>query len=128
MSSTTETTTEKKVVVKKTPEQQAESNGLKIYKSGLARGKTDANTQSKDPLRKRLGVMLSTIAGRKEKGKTATFKQIKTKYNAVDDDRENYIKVKGLYETVGLYLSALDVPEKKPVVKKGEQPKTPPSE
>jgi len=99
--------------VKKTPEELAIANALKIFNSGKAVGKSEGKSEQRDPLRKRLSVMLNTIAVRKEKGKSATFKQIKTKYNAVDDDRENYIKVKGLYETVGLYLSALDVPDKK---------------
>ncbi len=110
-----ETTTEPpKVKVVKTPEELAQANGLKIFNSGFNKGKSSGKTEAKDPLRKRLSVMLNTIAGRKEKGKEATFKQIKTKFNGLDDDRESYVKAKGLYETVGLYLTGLPVPEPKP--------------
>lgn len=121
--STNEKDSEKKPKVVKTPEQIAQEKGLSILKSGIAIGKSQAGNEQKDPLRKRLTVMLNTIAGRKEKGKTASFKAIKTKFNSLDDDRDDYVKAKGLYETVGLYLSALDVPEPKAKVKK-EEPKT----
>ncbi len=114
-----------KAVVKKTPQELAMANGLKIYNSGVANGKSESGKEQKDPLRKRLGVMLNTIAGRKEKGKTATFKQIKIKYNAVDDSRDDYAKVKSLYETVGLYLTAIPVPVP---LKKGEQPNPEPTQ
>jgi len=128
------TTSEKKEVVKKTPEQLAEANGLKIYKSGLARGKTDTKSQSQDPLRKRLGVIVATVSGRKEKGKTATFKNIKTAFNGLDDVRGakeddvkaqelEYMKTKNLVEKSMLYLASLPVPKKKPTASKDEQPK-----
>jgi hypothetical protein len=111
--------TEPKTVVKKTPLELAIANATKIFNSGINEGKKIASKQSKDPLRKRLGVIVNTVAGRKEKGTIPTFKQIKTAFNSLDDDRDNYIKAKGLVEKSMLYLASLPVPEKKP---KGEQP------
>lgn len=115
--------TEKSVA--KTPQELAMANGLKIFNSGVAKGKSESGKEQKDPLRKRLGVMLNTIASRKEKGKTATFKQVKIKYNAVDENRDDYAKVKSLYESVGLYLTGIPVPVP---TKKGEQPNPEPTQ
>jgi hypothetical protein len=109
---------EQQAKVKKTPEELAMINAKKIFTSGIAVGKAQGKSEQRDPLRKRLGVSVNTIAGRKEKGTVATFKQIKTKFNSVDDNREDYVKMKGLFEVCGLYLANLSVPVKKP---KGEQ-------
>jgi len=109
---------------KKTPEELAVINAMKICNSGVNVGKAMGKKESKDQRRKRLGVIVNTVAGRAEKGKTTNFKSIKASYNGVDDDRENYAKVKTLAEKVLLYLDSLPVPEKKP---KGEQPNPEPT-
>lgn len=115
----------KKEVVKKTPEELAVANGLKIFNSGVAHGKSLSGKEAKDPRRKRLGVIVNTVAGRAEKGKTVTFKSIKASYNGVDDDRESYAKVKTLAEKLLLYLDSLPVPVTKPKV---EQPNPEPTQ
>ena len=112
----TEQTTEKKTEAKPklSPQESAQAKAVQILNSGIALGKAMGKTESKDPRRKTLGVIVNTVAGRQEKGKEVTFKSLKSSYNGVDDDRENYAKAKTFAEKALGYFSQLPKPEPKP--------------
>ena len=100
--------------IKKTAEQLASENGLKIFNAGKAVGKQEAKGESKDPRRKKLGRSVDTVSKARENGKNKVFKQIKSAFNALDDDRENYSKAKTLMENCMNFFDQLDVPIKTP--------------
>ena len=99
---------------KKTPEQLASENGLKIFNAGKNAGKAEAKGEQKDPRRKKLGRSVDTVAKARENGKNKTFKNIKNAFNALDDDRDSFTKAKTLVETAMNYWDQLDVPIKTP--------------
>ena len=112
-----ETTTEKKPEAKPklSPQESAQqAKAVQILNSGIALGKAMGKTESSDPRRKTLGVIVNTVAGRQEKGKEVTFKSLKSSYNGVDDDRESYAKAKTFAEKALGYFSQLPKPEPKP--------------
>ena len=98
--------------IKKTAEQLASENGLKIFNAGKALGKQEAKGESKDPRRKKLGRSVDTVSKARENGKNKVFKQIKIAFNALDDDRDSYSKSKNLMEICMNYFDQLDVPVK----------------
>jgi hypothetical protein len=97
---------------KKTPEELAVESALKIFNSGKAIGKAEAKGESKDARRKKLGRSLDTVAKARENGKSKSFKNIKTAFNSLDDDRESYNKAKTLMETAMNYFDQIAVPVK----------------
>jgi hypothetical protein len=99
---------------KKTPEELAVESALKIFNSGKALGKAEAKGESKDSRRKKLGRSLDTVAKARENGKSKNFKNIKTAFNSLDDDRDSYNKAKTLMETVMNYFDQISVPVKIP--------------
>ena len=107
---------------KKTPEELAVESALKIFNSGKALGKAEAKGESKDARRKKHGRSLDTVAKARENGKSKNFKNIKTAFNSLDDDRESYGKAKTLMETAMNYFDQIPVPEKTP---KPQQPSEP---
>ena len=100
--------------IKKTAEQLASENGLKIFNAGKNAGKTEAKGESRDPRRKKLGRSVDTVSKARENGKNKDFKNIKSSFNALDDDRDNYSKAKTLMEICMNYFDQLEVPVKVP--------------
>jgi|LWDU01.1.fsa_nt_gi hypothetical protein len=114
MSEQTSPTTVAETKPKKTPEELAKENGLKIFLSGRNAGKIDAKGESKDPRRKKLARSVDTVTKARENGKNKTFKNIKVAFNALDDDRESFSKAKLLFETTMNYFDQLEIPAPKP--------------
>lgn len=90
-------------------------------KSAYNEGKRDGAKESKDPRRKKLGRSVDTVARGRENGKEVSFKQIKSAFSALDDDRENFAKAKSLLEKSMSYFDLIPVPEGK--TKSKPQPK-----
>jgi hypothetical protein len=99
---------------KKTAEQLASENGLKIFNAGKVQGKTESKGESRDPRRKKLGRSVDTVSKARANGKNKDFKSIKTAFNALDDDRDNFSKAKTLLENCMNYFDQLEVPVKIP--------------
>ena len=99
---------------KKTAEQLASENGLKIFNAGKAVGKSEAKGESKDPRRKKLGRSVDTVSKARENGKNKVFKNIKSAFNTLDDDRDSYSKAKTLMENCMNYFDQIPVPIKTP--------------
>ena len=108
--------------IKKTAEQLASENGLKIFNAGKVQGKTEANGESRDPRRKKLGRSVNTVSMARENGKNKVFKNIKSAFNMLDDDRDNYSKAKTLMENCMNYFDQLDVPVKTQSQPQPQQP------
>ena len=85
-----------------------------LIKSSYNEGKRDGAKESKDPRRKKLGRSVDIVSKARENSKEFSFKQIKSAFNAVDDDRENFAKAKSLLEKAMGYFDMIPVPEAKP--------------
>ena len=85
-------------------------------------GKQEAKGESKDPRRKKLGRSVDTVSKARENGKNKVFKQIKSAFNALDDDRDSYSKSKNLMEVCMNYFDQLDVPVKTQPQPQPQQP------
>ena len=90
-----------------------------LSKSSYNEGKRDGAKESKDPRRKKLGRSVDIVSKARENSKEFSFKQIKSAFNAVDDDRENFAKAKSLLEKAMGYFDMIPVPEAK-----AKKPKT----
>ena len=110
-----ETTEKPTAKPKLTPVESAQAKAVQILNQGIAIGKAEGKSESKDPRRKSLGTIANTIAGRAEKGKEIDFKQVKSAWNSLDDSKgtpEEYGKAKRLFEVIGQYWTQLSAPEK----------------
>ena len=85
-----------------------------LAKSSYNEGKRDGAKESRDPRRKKLGRSVDTVSKARENGKEFTIKQVKSAFNSLDDDRENFAKAKSLVEKAMGYFDMLVVPEAKP--------------